>query len=366
MKKIESNGFKQIIFILLLILLPNYALLSSEAQNEFYLNRIARIGGAGIGYDVDIDGNYAYITGNDGYIVADIQNPNKPKIIGEFKIEDGSFGIFVKDDIAYVAAGGSGLYITDVSDPENPILLGQEQVDGISNDVYASDDFAYIANYENGLLIIDITDLSNPAKVGEYSFDGRTDGVFVRDNIAYIANTNSGINILNVTIPSTPQLIRILSATGGSTDISVFENLLFVGCYSSTVLVFDISTPSIPTLLGAHSDNDGGEAQGVAGNSTHLYVADNYGVEYLDISSLPSITKAAENRQKVSSAHDIDFKGNFLYIAGGSVIGSLVFEVSNTHKVPFIGIYVGVPIAIVVIATALVLLYKFKIKARRN
>lgn len=361
----KSLNHKQIIHILILVLLVNYVLFSSEAQAEFYLNQIVRIGGSGIGYDIDIDGNYAYITGNEGYIVADIQNPSNPKIISEFVIEDGSFGIFVKDDIAYVGAGGNGLYITDVSDPKNPTLIGQESANGICNNVYVSGDYAYVANYENGLLIFDITDLANPIKIGEHSFVERTDSVVVRDKIAYIANTNTGVNVLNVTIASSPQLIRVLSATGGSTGLSYFENLLFVGCYSSNVLVFDISVPSNPTLLGIHSDNDDGEAQGVVGNSTHLYVADNYGVEYLDISSLPTITKIAENRQGVSSAHDIDFKDNFLYIAGGSVLGCLAFEVSSTQKIPFIGIYVGVPIAVAVLSTAFFLLYKYKIKAKR-
>lgn len=362
MKKIESYGFKQIILILLLILLSNYALLSADAQTEFFLNKITTIGGSGVGYDVDIDGNYAYITGNDGYIVVDIQNPIKPRIIGEFEIDDGAFGIFVKDDIAYVAAAGQGLFTTDVSDPTNPTLLGQEIVGGISNNVYVSGDYAYISNYENGLQIFDVTDLTNPTKIGEYSLDGRADNVVVRDNYAYVANPNSRVNVLNVTIPSSPQKVRTLSATDGATGISTYEDLLFVGCYSSNVVVFDISIPSNPILLGVHTDDDDGEAQGVAGNSTHLYVADNYGVEFLNISNLPIITEVAEQRQGVSAAHDIDFKGNFLYIAGGSITGSLIFEVSKTQKTHFIGIYVGLPIAIVVASVSIWIIFRLRRK----
>ncbi|NPD89133.1 MAG: hypothetical protein HGN29_10440 [Asgard group archaeon] len=366
MTKIKLYSSKQIIFILLLILLLNYAVLSSKAQTEFYLNKITSIGGSGVGYDVDIDCNYAYITGNDGYIVVDIQNPTKPKIISDFEINGGAFGIFVKDDIAYVAAAGQGLFITDVSDPANPTLLGHENGGGISNNVYVSGDYAYISNYENGLQIFDVTDLTNPTKIGEYSLDGRADGVVVRDNFAYVANPNSRVNVLNVTIPSAPQKVSTLSATDGATGISAFENLLFVGCYSSNVLVFDISTPSNPILLGLHTDDDEGEAQGVVGNSTHLYVADNYGVEYLNISSLPTITKIAEQRQGVSAAHDIDFKDNFLYIAGGSVTGSLVFEVSKSQKSNYLGIYIGVPLTVIVLSVTFLLLYKYKIKKKET
>lgn len=360
MNKIKFYSFKQIILILLLILLLNHAVLSSEAQTEFYVNRITSIGGSGAGYDVDINGNYAYITGNDGYIVIDIQNPARPKKIGEFGIDNGAFGIFVKDSIAYVAA--DGLYITDVSDPANPTLLGQENIEGVSNNVFALGDYVYVSNYEIGLQIIDVTDLTNPTKIAEYSQDGRADGVVVRDNFAYVANPNSGISVLNLTIPSSPQKVRILSATDGATGISTYEDLLFVGCYSSNVVVFDISIPSNPILLGVHTDDDDGEAQGVAGNSTHLYVADNYGVEFLNISNLPIITEVAEQRQGVSAAHDIDFKGNFLYIAGGSITGSLIFEVSKTQKTHFIGIYVGLPIAIVVASVSIWIIFRLRRK----
>lgn len=367
MKKNTRNVFlfnvKKVTFIFLFVILLNYTFLSSEAQAEFYLNRITNIGGSGVGYDVDVDGNYVYITGNEGYIVVDIQNPSKPDIIGEFTIDEGAFGIFVKDNVAYVAAAGQGLYITDVSEPSSPTLLGLEYVDGIARNVFASENYAYISNYENGLQIFDISDLTNPVQIAEYSDQGRADDVVVRNNMAYLANPNSGVNVINVTDPSSPQRIRTLSSTSGATGISFYENLLFVGCYSSQVMVFNLTVPSNPAILGYYLDADGGEAQGVAGNNTHLFVADNYGVEYFNISNLPTIIKVAEQRQGISAAHDIDFKGNFLYVAGGSVTGSLVFEISKTQKTPFIGIYVGVPIAIVVIVTAFVLLYKYKIKA---
>ncbi|MCG3220802.1 MAG: hypothetical protein H7641_05420 [Candidatus Heimdallarchaeota archaeon] len=353
---------KKATFIILFVILLNYALLSSEAQAEFYINKVTTIGGSGTGYDIEIDGNYAYITGNDGFIVIDIQNPSKPNKISEFDIDDGAFGIFVKDNIAYVAAAGQGLIIADISDPFNPSFLGQEDVEGITNNVYALEDYAYVTNYEYGLQIFDISDLTNPIKIAEYSDHGRADGVVLNNNFAYLANPNSGVNVINVTDPSSPQRIRTLSSTGGATGISIYENLLFVGCYSSQVLVFDITTSSNPIIRGSYYDGDGGEAQGVVGNSTHLFVADNYGVEYFDISNLSSLTKVAEQRAGVSAAHDIDFTGNFLYVAGGSVIGSLVFEVSKSQKSRALGIYVGLPIAIVVASVSSWIIFRLRRK----
>ena len=365
MKKIKSISFNQIVFFLIFVSLLDYGLLSSNALTDLYLNKIANITGSSVGYDVDIDGNYAYITDNKGYIVVDIENPTKPKKIGEFELTEAAFGIFVKDNIAYVAAGGYGLYITDISNPASPILLGHEYSEGICNNVFVAGDYAYVSNYDYGLQIFSIEDLANPVKITEYSYYGRADAIVVKEDCAYLACPNSGVVLLNITTLSSPQAIKTLHNTGGAKDLRIYQNLLFVGCYSSNVLVFNISNPSDPIQLGIHSDYDGGEAQGVVGNSTHLYVADNFGVEYLDITNLPIISKVAEYRRRISSAHDIDFSGNYLIVAGGNIRGSTVFEVSQTQKTSFIGIYVGIPIAVIVVAITFLLLHKNKIKTKK-
>jgi len=305
------------------------------------------------------------ITGNEGYVVGDIQNPSKPKKVCEFRIDNGAFGIFVREDIAFVAAQSQGLFITNISNPTNPTQLGHINVDGICNNVFVFNNLAYVSNYENGLHIFNIADSNNPIKIGEYSSDGRADGVVATTNFAYLANPNSGVNVLNTTLPSSPQKIITLSGTGGATGISIYENLLFIGCYSSKVMVFDISTPESPTLLGSYYDNDGGEAQGVVGNSSHLFVADNFGVEFFDISNLPTITKVAENRKGISASHDIDFDDNFLYVAGGNILGSLFFEISTSPKSSKLGLYIGIPVAVLVVSISFWLAYKFIIRKKK-
>ncbi len=363
-KWILSKRFFSFWTIILLVLV-SYTL-TSKALTQFYINQIAKFSSAGVGYDICVDGNFVYITGNEGYVVGDIQDPSKPKKICEFKIDDGAFGIFVREDIAFVAAQSQGLFITNISDPTNPTQLGHINIDGVCNNVFVLNDFAYVSNYESGLHIFNILDSKNPIKIGEYSSDGRADGVAAVDNFVYLANPNSGVNVLNTTLPSSPQKILTLSGSGGAIGISIYENLLFVGCYSSKVMVFDISTPNSPTLLGSYYDGDGGEAQGIVGNSTHLFVADNYGVEFLDISELPTITKIAEKREGISAAHDIDFDGNFLYVAGGNILGSLFFEISTSPKSSNLGFYIGIPTVVLVVAISIWLAYKFIIKKKKS
>ena len=361
----EKLGFLRMLFALSLIftISLNVIFSSSNQTTEWYINRISKV--SGMGYDVAVSGDYAFVTSNDGLDIINIQDPYNPHKESVIETDEASFGIFLKDNLAFIAAGGSGLIIANIDDPTNPIILGQSSGHGIANRVYANDNYAFMACYEDGLKIFDISILSNPVKVSDYYDMGRVDDVVGINNTLYLANTHLGIEVLNVTLPSSPQKIRNFSSPSGATGLSISDNMLFVGCYSSDVWVLDITNPDNPTMLGVHTDSDDGEAQGVVGNSTHVFVADNYGVEFLDISNLPQISKVTEYRKSVSSAHEIDFNGNFVYIAGGGHMSLLlIYEISTEQKIQFLGIYVGIPITIVVI-TILLVLYKNRHKIRK-
>ncbi|MEE9410790.1 MAG: hypothetical protein V3V41_07675 [Candidatus Heimdallarchaeota archaeon] len=363
MNKIRYTKIHFVLFLISILFL-NLELISSNAQTEMFINKISTVGEAGeMGYDVSISGDYAYITSNDGLDIVNIQDPYNPKKITILEISHGAFGVFIKDDFAFIAAGGSGLVIADISDPTNPTILGQSSGHGIANSIYATDEYAFMTCYEDGLKIFDISSLSNPVKIADYFDSGRIDDVILVDDVAYLANTHLGVEVVNITTPSSPQRIRTFASASGATGLSISENLLFVGCYSSAVWILNITNPTNPVQLGVHFDGDDGEAQGVVGNSTHVYVADYYGVEFLDISNVPQITEIVERRQGVSSAHDIDFEGNFIYIAGGSHMTELtVFEVDSSQKSGSLGFYIGLPIAVVVASISFWIIFRLRKK----
>ncbi len=358
MSKISYSKIYFFLFLIFILFL-NLELISSNAQTEMFINKISTV--RGMGYDVSISGDYAYFTSNDGLDIVNIQDPYNPEKITILEISDGAFGVFIKDDFAFIAAGGSGLVIADISNPTNPTILGQSSGHGIANHVYATDDNAFMTCYEDGLKIFDISSLSNPVKIADYFDSGRIDDVILVDDVAYLANPSLGVEVVNITTPSSPQRIRTFASASGATGLSISENLLFVGCYSSAVWILNITNPTNPVSLGVHTDFDEGEAQGVVGNSTHIFVADNYGVEYLNICSLPQITEVAENRRGISSAHDIDFKDNFIFVAGGGIgVGLMIFEISDTERANLIGYYVGIPAALVIIAVSVWLIVRYK------
>lgn len=300
----------------------------AHSHNDLFINEIASVEGSG--YDVWIQNNFAYVTNNDGVDIINVEDPTNPAIISRLEITDGAFGIYIQEDIAYIAAAGSGFKIANISDPLNPILLSQSSGHGIARRVFVKENFAYLACYENGLKIFDITTTTDPVKIGEYIESGRIDGVVCKDEIMFLANPNLGIEIINITNHNDPVRISTLNTISGVHDLFIYNSLLFAGCYDSSVWVINITIPSIPVIIGNHADYDGGEAQGVKGNSTHIFVADNSGVEIKSINNLPIITEITEIREGIGAAHDIDYVDNYIFVAGGGINKNLrIFEVSS-------------------------------------
>ena len=76
----------------------------------------------GSAYDVEIDGDFAFIANGDdgGVSVIDISDPENPDSVSFIDIPGFIMDVCVSNDYAYVAAQQSGLRIVDVSNPENP------------------------------------------------------------------------------------------------------------------------------------------------------------------------------------------------------------------------------------------------------
>ena len=68
---------------------------------------MSRVGSlrVGVAYDVDVEGDYAYVTNNEGAVVVDVGEPGRPKRAAKIDVGGSTFGIFVTDGVAYLASG---------------------------------------------------------------------------------------------------------------------------------------------------------------------------------------------------------------------------------------------------------------------
>ncbi|MHA2246975.1 MAG: LVIVD repeat-containing protein [Candidatus Hodarchaeales archaeon] len=266
-----------------------------------------------VGYSIFVQGDFAFVTNNDGTKIIDVSRPNNPHKAGMISTSDGAFGATVKDDLAYIASDSNGFIISNISDPEDPFIIDQYNDGGSANSVCTNGSYAYVTEYPQGMEIFDISNPDDIIKVTEYDDGGEFRSVAIKNDFIYLPDSNKGLKVINVTDPSSPKLVSSSLLIQGAIDVYIHDDLLFLGCHRNGVYIFDISTHHSPIQLGKYNKPEG-EVYGVTGNSTHLYVADLLqGVYLLDISNPAQPNEIISYNN--SHPHDIFYDGEHIYLA---------------------------------------------------
>ncbi len=267
---------------------------------------------AGVGYGVFVDDGYAYVTNNDGVIIFDVEESSRPKEVG--RIQTGyTRGVYVMDGWAYFASE-HGLVIADVSNPERPMQVSEYGTKGDAIRIVVDGSYAFIAG-SRGLEIVDISDPYAPMEISHLSGEEAW-SVDIYDGMAYLAVPSIGIEVVDVSDPTSPQKIKTVSDTQRAWDVHIHEEIAYVGCHANGIRILSLADKESPQVIGRYLDDDGGEALGIWGDGERLYVADNFGVEVLDVSN-PVHPYEIGEYERVNGAHDIYVDGTFLYVAEG-------------------------------------------------
>ena len=312
----------------IILLMESLMLISciSVCHSQGTLSLVSYSKKAGVGYSVCVDKDYAYITNNDGVVIFDVHQPKRPREVG--KITTGvTFGICVKNGLAYIS-GSNGLVIADVRDPENPKILFEHAIAKKTQGVHVEGSYVYIAS-ERGL---EIWNVSNPGKVTPIAHIGdiAIREVDVHSGIAYMASPGNGVEVIDVTDPASPQKITTVAGTKGAWDVHIHNEYLYVGCHGYGIKILSLSDKKSPRIISSFRDNDGGEALGVWGDGKHLYVADNYNIEVLDVTD-PTNPYEVDEYGNVIGAHDIFVDKNYIYVAEAKK-GLIIFEVKQEQR----------------------------------
>ena len=113
---------------------------------------------------VAIQFQYAFVTDDDGLKVVNLEDPNKPKLVpGAFVALGHARKLYVARTYAYVANGPEGLAIINIEKPSKPGLHRMFNADGALNDTHsvqlgsiAASMYALIADGKNGLRVLQL------------------------------------------------------------------------------------------------------------------------------------------------------------------------------------------------------------------
>ncbi|MBD3191120.1 MAG: hypothetical protein GF308_10770 [Candidatus Heimdallarchaeota archaeon] len=293
--------------------------------------------------DIFLKNDHIFLAHNYGMTIVNIANPSSPQEIGEYLSNtmsgDPSFGVYVSETHAFLAADLAGLQIFDITSLNDPQIIGQFDNGGVAHDVYISEDLAFVANDIDGLLIIDISNPENLSLVTDYSDGGKANAVDVRNDLAYIAEGAAGLEILDVSDPYEPiELSQFNPGFSGCADIVIDGDFAFIADYSGGIRIIDISDPANPVERGTHSD--GGFAYGVFVQNNFAFVADYFdGLEIIDISNPDNPIEVGEYAVPgVEAAVDVVVKDGNAFIAYRNG-GLYIFNVTDPTNPTEIGHY---------------------------
>jgi hypothetical protein len=330
---------------------PDHGIFSGIPFNQ----KISSIPISGQAIDVDVAGNYAYLTNDLGVLyIINIADKENPYITGKCPGIDSANIIIVKGDIAYISYtewipaendyySECGFKIVDISDKENPVVVGDYDTSNENKKsvfgLYIEGNHAFLntSTYDdeqlNTLEIVDISNKKNPVIESELILPGSPSNITVMDDAAYL-NINyydyeaedytgkSDLIIINIEDIKNPSIMSNLEVPSNSWGIFADSDAVYLSShmsenddyYNSRIQIIDTSS-GFPALMG-NIDLPGGswELDMIDG---FLYVSDLTGGIYtinVNDRSNPSI---AGRLNTSGSSYDITLKGNYGYVADG-------------------------------------------------
>lgn len=225
------------------------------------------------GTDLEVAGNYAYITHNAALIVVDVTDPTSPTFAAQHPLLSGAGDLTIVGDIAYIAVG-NGLQIVDISNPVMPLDLGSV-IDIRGRHVAVANDFAYLAgSYDHTMYVIDVTDPVTPALVATYVVTNFVYGLDASGDYVYLAQNGLGLHVVDVTMPTSPTKAATypLGWFADIGDIEVVDGRAYMASWTKGLAMFDVSDPTTPVLIDTY--DSAGSAEDVAVTDNYVYVAD--------------------------------------------------------------------------------------------
>ncbi len=314
-----------------------------------------------------LDGGKLYVTDiSYGLSILDLSDPSAPTLAGQWAIGDyttnplgtQSWGIAVRNGLAYVAAGLAGLQVVNVSDPAAPTLAGEVSTwpDGVrSVGLALSPDGAivhlgtqhFVGTAGASVVNFDVTDVSNIVDVGSIALGGlhvRPYTIARRaDGIAYVAREHFVVT-LDLSDATNPTLLGTTEPS--AVDIALNGDFLYAA--GSGFNVFSVAGPEpLPVPVGNYDFGDTDlETYAVACSDGLVYTGGpQLDLRIMDVSTAASPVSIGRTCSAGAKIVDLIVDGLHVYAitrswggdGGAGVLVYQVFSPATQDPVRFLG-----------------------------
>ena len=228
-----------------------YVIDISEISNPTLVNQLDCCGWSPA---IELFDEKAFIVDNESFKIIDISDPNNIYVISIYDdFQNELYELVIDDNFAYITGDEMGIVILDVSNPIIPNLV--QVIDYNATFISMYDDILLVSKKYNtfqtynGIGIIDVQNLNNINVVGEYR-TSIANKFCINNDYAYVANGFRGLTILDLSNPCNPTSISNLTTIYKATDVVVESDIAYVAVADSCLQIIDVSNPSHPSLLG--------------------------------------------------------------------------------------------------------------------
>ncbi|MDH5403020.1 MAG: hypothetical protein OEY49_11060 [Candidatus Heimdallarchaeota archaeon] len=277
--------------------------------------------GYGSTYDVQVDGNYAYVANRDNLIIVNVTNPSTPSVVTRINVNGVGSHITVDGDYLYFSCNDAGIAIFDISDVANPVWLSNYTSTDIGSTVIDGD--IIYATSKVGLQIVNITDPSNPTLL--MTFGSLWTTYIKLDGNNMFLSTNEGLHFYDITDPLYPVLID----THTTYSIPCGE-IMIKGDYVMVIVnygfeIYRYRDRPIPNEIVFQPTTH--YANAIYPHGNYLYLSDAYYFKIYDITN-PRNPIHLKNIYTTPFDRGIAIAGNYMYVAYDTS-GILIYDISD-------------------------------------
>lgn len=217
---------------------------------------------------IDVAGTYAYAANNtdsdDKHLqIIDVSNILSPTVVSEYTLPstpEKAISIFYANGQIYIGTeknSGEEFHIVDVANVQNPARIGSFEVDENVNGIYVLNNIVYVASdHSSELKILDVSNPANIIELGNYDAPGNSENgqsVYLVDSKLYLGRTRGGnhtnhheFHILDVSSSTSPQNLSSKDLAYDLNDLRVRDSLAFLATNNPNeeFQVWNISDPA--------------------------------------------------------------------------------------------------------------------------
>ncbi|MFO7660754.1 MAG: chitobiase/beta-hexosaminidase C-terminal domain-containing protein [Candidatus Cloacimonadaceae bacterium] len=257
--------------------------------------------------------DFVYVaSGYTGLVVVNINNLERPQVIGSCNTPGSANSVAISGNYAYVSDGNSGLQIVNISNPASLVITGSLDIDSHAYGIAVSGNYAYLGGGWR-LLVVNISNPENPVIAGSCitpDFD-YAKKVAVSGNHAYVTNGDYGLQVIDISNPANPHIVSTCGIMDNAVDVAVSDNYAYVTSLYDGIHVIDISNPINPTVSGVCLL---GRLSGIVVNGNFAYATGNWGLYVVDISNSTNPVPIG-GCFTPASAYDVAIRNNYAFVA---------------------------------------------------